>query len=209
VIQYRKVVKAGVLHLLAREVEDYGRRAGVLRRSDLLLVPERTEENSSSGTDSGEFLMLHIERIEARAYSLSTEDPNRVKTAVLHVHDEKSREKVKLHETLTEGHLQVPILIINSVLTGKKACLETFYHILSSLPSEDISWLRASMERRLDERCVFFLRIDKQASFLGRLQLSKGADLINVQIHLHQYPRCVLDDAKAFILDHLEKHGDS
>ncbi|UCE10560.1 MAG: hypothetical protein JSW61_01140 [Candidatus Thorarchaeota archaeon] len=153
--------------------------------------------------------MLGIERIETRAYSLSTEDPDKVKTAILNVHDERFREKVKVTQTLTEGHLQLPIIVINSALTGEKACLETLYYILSHLPREDIRFLKDSVERRLDERCVFFLRIDKQASFLGKLQLSKGPDLISVQIHLHQYPRCVRDDAIAFILDHLEKHGDS
>jgi RNA binding exosome subunit len=153
--------------------------------------------------------MLGIERIEARAYSLSTEVPDRVKSAILNLHDERFRERVKIVETWTEGHLESPILILNSVLTGKKACAETLSYVVNHLPDEDISLLEATLERRLDEKCVFFLRIDKQASFLGELQLSKDSDLISVQIHLRQYPRCVRSEAIAFIQEHLQKHGES
>lgn len=145
------------------------------------------------------------DRIEAHAYSRSTEVIERVISAVLNIYPEDVRDSVVVKKTKTDGYAQIPIFIVDSVLSKKKLCEATFEHIVNRFSREDRGNLRRSLEMRLDENCVFFLRIDKQASFYDEQQLARNPDVISVQIHLRQYPRCDRDNALAWLGDYLNK----
>ncbi|MGY5852016.1 MAG: RNA-binding domain-containing protein [Candidatus Thorarchaeota archaeon] len=142
---------------------------------------------------------LFVGKIEARAYSRATEVVDRVKTAILNVFPEEYHHRVKVHENRTKGHLQSSIVVVTASIEAKKGCEASLEHILGSLSEDDRRALNKTLDLRLDENCTLFLRIDKQASLLGQVRLINGPDTISVRIHLRQYPRCVRDDAMAYL----------
>jgi RNA binding exosome subunit len=138
---------------------------------------------------------LFVGRIEARAYSRATELKERVITAVRNTLPLHVRDEMPLTVKRTEGQSGDSIFVVEATIEKRKPCEEVFRYIINKLSSADRSALVSTLEQRLDEQCTLFLRIDKQASFLGRLELPHGPDVISIRIHIRDYPRCVREEA--------------
>lgn len=151
--------------------------------------------------------MPFVSRIEARAYSYATESIDRVRTAVTNVYAEEIRQDLKIEMDKTQSHNQVPIVIVSAILNRKKDCKITFDYLMKSFPQEDKLEIDRTLHKRLSERCVLFLRLDKQEAFLERITLARSPDVIGVKVYLRQYPRCVLDDAIALVRSQLQVSG--
>jgi hypothetical protein len=147
--------------------------------------------------------MSFFSRVEARAYSRATEIVERVTTAILNVFPEEIRDKAKVNTTKTEGYNQVPILVISAVVADKVSSKIAADHLLKALSPGDRQAVLETLKQRLDDHCVLFVRIDKQAAYLGHLQLAAELDVISVQVQVRQYPRCVQEEAMAFIRERL------
>jgi RNA binding exosome subunit len=145
--------------------------------------------------------MSFVERIEARAYSRATEVSSRVKEALIRVFPEEVHPELAITVTKTEGHNQNPIDVLVAVLKGRKDCARAFAFLLGQLSSDDVDHLTDSLEQRLDDSCRLFLRIDKQEAYLGRLRLAQGPDVVSVQVHMRNYPRCSAVDVNRYIMD--------
>lgn len=152
--------------------------------------------------------MVFIDTIEARAYSRATEVVARVQQAVLTLFPEDIRDRIRLQTTRTEGHYQNPITVLSAVLNGSSVCENTLSHLLKLLSSEEAKTILESLDQRLDETCTLFLRIDKQEAYLGRVKLATGPDVINIQYHIRNYPRCTPGDVRQFIGDILGRSED-
>jgi RNA binding exosome subunit len=48
--------------------------------------------------------------------------------------------------------------------------------------------LRATVDARTDDEGVFYVRLDKQEAFAGRLALTRGEDAIQLRLKLETYP---------------------
>lgn len=151
--------------------------------------------------------MSFVVKIEARAYSRATEVSDRVVAAILNLYPENFRELVEFESTKVEGQSGDDILIIESELKDKVGCEATLDYIFGKLGERDHRRLGNSLPRRIDRSCLFFVRIDKQAAFLENIVLAKGPDVISVQIHIRQYPRCMQEDAKAMLEERLRAAG--
>ncbi len=147
---------------------------------------------------------MFIYRIEARAHSRATEVVERVQTAVLNLFPESIQESVQIIRETTEGHRQTRIVVISAVLGDKAACDETLSFIAEMLSESDRRAIIESLHLRLDDQCILFLRIDKQESFLGRIQLANIPDVISMKIHLKQYPRCRPMDVETFLAERFQ-----
>ncbi len=152
--------------------------------------------------------MSYFARFEARGHSRPTEIVERVKTAVLNVFPEELRSRVKVETETAEGYNRPPIDVISAVLRSKLPCETAVRHLLTELSPDDRKTLASTLMQRIDERCVFFVRIDKQAAYLGHLKLATGPDMISVQIHIQQYPRCAQETAASLIEGLLKEIGD-
>ncbi len=124
----------------------------------------------------------------------------------MNLYPESAHENVKVTVERVEAHQQGRIVILSSVLEDKKACENAFSVMIGRLSESDRTYIIRTLHLRLDEQCSLFLRIDKQASFLGRMQLATGPDVISVRVHLRQYPRCVPSEAEAFLIELLQPH---
>jgi len=123
---------------------------------------------------------------------------------VLNLFPESVQDSVQIGFEKTEGHRQVQIVVLSAVLEGKEACENAVSFMAKMFSEIDRTAIIKSLHLRLDDQCVLFLRIDKQASFLGKIQLTQEPDVISVRIHLKQYPRCVPSDAETFLVERFQ-----
>ena len=151
--------------------------------------------------------MSFVAKIEARAYSRATEVPERVVTAILNLYPEQVHDLVEFESSKVEGHSGDMIQIFVCELSHRTSCEATLNHLLERMESKDHRRLSNSLIQRIDENCIFFVRIDKQEAFLDRVVLAKGPDVISVQMHIRNYPRCRQEDAIALLEDRLRSAG--
>ncbi|MGD9381120.1 MAG: RNA-binding domain-containing protein [Candidatus Thorarchaeota archaeon] len=148
--------------------------------------------------------MSFISRIDTRAYSRGTEIVERVTESVLNIYPEELRDSVRIATEITESHRNTEIVVILAFIENRRACEQTFNRLVESLSDRDRKVLRKTLSRRLDDQCVLFLRIDKQASYLGETRLANDSDVISVRIHLREYPKCLRSKAEGFFADRLQ-----
>ncbi|HDD67081.1 MAG TPA: hypothetical protein ENG31_00475 [Candidatus Thorarchaeota archaeon] len=151
--------------------------------------------------------MPFIERVAARAYSRATEIVDRVRAAILNLFPEDLRQHVRTNTVRTEGYGQIPIVIVNAVISGKRVARKTFHHLIGQMSQADRDWLSVSLDRRLDERCVLFLRVDKQEAYIGSIRLARGPDVISVRVHIREYPRCDQEKVMRFLRETIRSVG--
>ncbi len=152
--------------------------------------------------------MPFISKIEARAYARATEVLKRVETALIQIFPEKFRSSISIETTFVEGQAGDVISIVRGTLENKEQCKDVFDSILKDLKTEGRRALERSIDLRLDENCVFFLRIDKQAAFLGTLKMNNEVDVISIRIYFRDYPRCKRKDAIQMIKYHIQEVGE-
>lgn len=111
--------------------------------------------------------MVSIERAEVEFLLHSTEDLGVIKkiAKVLGIEDVEILKLV--------GHYGNPIIRSRSTLTGKKA-ERLFHSILSELNVDNKASLVWDLESSVDEKCHFFLRLDKQKMSDGILELGES-----------------------------------
>ena len=152
--------------------------------------------------------MPFISKIEARAYARATEIPERVEAAVTRIFPEELRPGVSIEKTSVEGQAGDTISVIRGSLENKEHCETTFDFILREIKTEDRRALERSTDIRIDENCVFFMRIDKQVAYLGNLTMNNEVDVVSIRIHFRDYPRCKREDAIQMIEHHIQNAGE-
>ncbi len=158
---------------------------------------------SNSKESTGPF----VEQLEARVYSRVTELPIRVRESLLNIFPEDIREYVVISEESVEGYQGIPILVITGTLSSKKQTEQAVTHLFQQLSSGDLDYLQKSLDQRIDDDCTLFLRIDKQAAYLKRVEMTVNADVIQLQISIRNWPRCSLSDAKNLIQQFISLAG--
>ncbi len=123
-----------------------------------------------------------IHSISLRAIAQATESEERVKQALsLFLFDGE------IESTKTEGHYGNPIIILEAQLKGRDC--KRFVELLKSrLPEFDLKRLKCELCERIDERCCLHIRFDKQAAYLGKVQLATTSDAIAIEIKVKAYP---------------------
>jgi RNA binding exosome subunit len=149
----------------------------------------------------------YFDRFEARAFSRATEIPDRVKEALHNLFPEKVQENVVFSEERTEGHHKNPIHVMHVKLRGKRV-KHLVNYLFSEMSHEDMMTLLDTLDSRLDESCNLFLRIDKQAAYLGKIELASLPDVISCQIHIRRYPKCTFKHAKSLLEQYSSSEGE-
>jgi RNA binding exosome subunit len=152
--------------------------------------------------------MPFIRKIEARAYARATEISERVSSAILGVFPENVRQNVSISEEKAEGLSGDSISIISGLLDNRNECEISFDYMLKQMEKTDLRAIKRTLDLRLSDNCVFFLRIDKQGAFLGKLRLTDNADVIRTKIYFRDSPRCKKKDAIVLIEKRLQKAED-
>jgi RNA binding exosome subunit len=123
---------------------------------------------------------MDIAGLSFRTFTHATEDEEKVEQALKLASgaDEITRSK-------SEGYHGNPIVVMEAKISRSKEIKEFF----ASLPVEDVQRLLDTLEIRIDEESMFFLRLDKQAAFEGRLTLGRNDDVISVRGKIKSYPQ--------------------
>ncbi len=118
--------------------------------------------------------------IEFLTYCHATEDPERVKEA-LHA---LTLYEVEWDESEAEGYHGNRILIFKGKLTRNREMDGVF----KNLPIDVIDDLLYSLDKRVDDDCNFFFRVDKGEAYKGNIVLSPGDNTIRVRARVESYP---------------------
>jgi len=128
-------------------------------------------------------------RVELAVHAHATEDPARVRQALLNLVPGELRDRVRVEESVVEGHYSNPIHRIVVKLEGRDA--EEFLRGLGArLDEGGRRVMRFMLESRYDEKAGrFYLRLGKQDAYLGEVRLVDGDDVIHVVVVLRGAPR--------------------
>jgi RNA-binding protein len=139
----------------------------------------------------GEKPFLHV---QVRAFAHATEDTRKVQSALAQVagfdlaKDEDTKRFEKgLSVMRSQGHFNNPITIFE-VEIARAGEVRRFWDRLFASPGAR-ERLAREVDERLDDDLVFWLRLDKQAAFVGETRLTKGEDVIQVRAKLATYPK--------------------
>jgi len=151
--------------------------------------------------------MPFVNKIEARAYTRATEVQERVTSSVQSVFPENLRQKLVMSRSKAEGQAGDSIQVITAILEGQENCEPVIDYVFEQMDSQSRRAVERSLDIRLDDDCIFFLRIDKQAAFLGSIKIAGESDLISARFHFKHYPRCKREEVLLLIENRLSSAG--
>lgn len=123
---------------------------------------------------------MDIASLSFRTFAHATEDEERVEQALKFASGAEEITKSK-----SEGYHGNPIVVMEAKISRSRE-IKAFF---ASLPIDDVQRLLDTLERRVDEESMFFLRLDKQAAYEGRMGLGENDDVISVRGKVKSYPQ--------------------
>ncbi|MEA3166041.1 MAG: RNA-binding protein [Thermoplasmata archaeon] len=140
---------------------------------------------------------LRYHWIRLRATAHPTEDLAKVESAVRNAAGVADlavqAEPLETHHGAT-GHL------VHATLDKSRAVRDALGRILA-LPGAREE-LAATLDARTDDDGVFYLRLDKQEAYAGRLVLTRGEDAVQLRLKMEHYPatrEAALESLKALL----------
>ncbi len=122
-----------------------------------------------------------IASIQIEAFAHATEDPLRVKQALmnlgLNLDSEVQTENLR-------GHFDNPILLLRLKITESGQVEEVLKTLREKLNAAHKQVLGQELNLHLDEKGSLFLRLDKQELYQSRLILTEGSDVVKLRLVL-------------------------
>jgi len=145
-----------------------------------------------------------VRRMEFRVFQHATEDPEKVRSALLAVSGGG-----EVRSSRAEGYHGNPIVILETTI-GNRAELESFWQRVREAGL--CPGLAANLEERIDGSGELFVRFDKQEAVGGRLALSAGDDVVQargrvMRVSSGQEVRADRDTAIAVMRQFLDRPG--
>ena len=144
--------------------------------------------------------MVTFHYIEFKAFCQATEDPDKVVQAMVNL----AGEDIELDREDAEGYYGNPIQIIEGKIDRNREMDAVF----DRLPDWMLESLLDSLGRRLDERCNFYFRLDKQKAYDEEFELSEGSNTIRVRARVESYPakrEKALEHMRIYFSERLDK----
>ena len=129
-----------------------------------------------------------IASIEIVTFSHATENTERVLKALKNLFPESILEKVEFGEEELTGYYGNPIKILTARVTEKEAINQIVTFLASNLSSSDKLSLGQDMRLKGEKDRDLFIRLDKQAAYLGKMQLS-SRDSIKIRFRFKLHPK--------------------
>ena len=133
---------------------------------------------------------LRIRAIELSAISHATEDLERVCSALRNVASEEIAKRVGISRQNLKGHHGNPIVTLMMKIRGTDLMQSFAQRLASRLSDGDKRFLSVEFRKHIDTDGNLYIRLDKQAAFLGRLSL-KQEDPIRIRMKVEIRPRTV------------------
>ena len=140
---------------------------------------------------------MKIRCIEYRAISHATEDTATVKKAL-----ENAGCIGPFQETCLTGVHHNRIVIITGEIK-KQAGIKAF---IRNLEEHGImKSIESQIEERIDDDCIFHIRLSKQDAFNNRISLANDSDSIHISIHFSVFPskkEKVIEELKRYYIEY-------
>jgi len=124
-----------------------------------------------------------VSSVEVNALVHATEDPARVRKAVLNLFPADAEPPPFEAEELN-GYFGDPITALRLVVKHRKPATDLVANVFRGLSSLDREALLSELPLRIDENKNLYVRLDKQRAFTGRMALS-SSDSIKLKAKLH------------------------
>lgn len=125
-----------------------------------------------------------ISSLSLSAISHATEDPEKVKTAILNLAPKQVRSSIKVNLSSAKGHHGNPITLFSADIDDPESTKKIINHVVRSLSEAELSHIRDQFSFYYDGHSSIFLRFDKQSAYLGSLRLSTSDDVVKLRINL-------------------------
>jgi RNA binding exosome subunit len=126
---------------------------------------------------------MRILSVEISVIAHATEDPVKVSQALRNVLPNSISSDAKVTTQHLQGHHGNPIKILKTNLKKRKMIDQFFDHLLTRLDSDDLESITKNIDTHMDEDGNLYIRINKQAAYMGELQ-SKQEDPIRIKVKL-------------------------
>jgi len=126
---------------------------------------------------------MKILSVEVSVIAHATEDPKKVLQALRNIFPDTTRSETKVTTQHLKGHHGNPINRMRTDLKKAKAINQFFDHLMNSLEVEDQRLIVENMDTHMDEEGNLYLRVDKQAAYMGEVRL-KQEDPIRIRVKL-------------------------
>jgi RNA-binding protein len=123
---------------------------------------------------------MDIASLAFRTFSHATESEERVEQALRFV---SGTDKIETSRSV--GYHGNPIVIKEARITESRK-IKSFF---DSLDKQEVRKLLDTLENRVDDDSFFFLRLDKQAAFMGVFKMADNEDIIAVRGKIKSYPQ--------------------
>jgi RNA-binding protein len=139
-----------------------------------------------------------IASIEFATFSHATEDRVKVLKAVKNLLPENGIDDVEFQEEEVTGHYGNLIRIIRTTVSRKDLVDDTVKLLAKRLDSLDKSFLRREMELQGFKNRDLYMRLDKQAAYLGKVKVL-NEDPIRIRFKFKLHPKGYKDFLSIYI----------
>ncbi|MBR4217206.1 MAG: exosome protein, partial [Candidatus Methanomethylophilaceae archaeon] len=87
-------------------------------------------------------------------------------------------------EDVSEGEHGDTMLILEARLTKQRE----YNALFRKLGSDIREWIKEDVENRVDEDCVFYMRLDKQKAVRGEYEVAHHGDVISITGKIQSHP---------------------
>lgn len=123
---------------------------------------------------------MSFHSVNLRAFVHATESEEKVKKALGFIAGD-----VKIDAKRTKGHFGNPMIILEARITRKKEIKTFFNKIRGASPATNIL---PELEKRVDDECNLFFRLDKQMAYEEQPVLASNEDVIACRLKIAAYP---------------------
>ena len=123
---------------------------------------------------------MAILNMHFRVFCHATEDETKVDQALKFASGAED-----ITREVTEGYHGNPIVKLEVFIKEKRRSRDFF----SRLDEDVIQELVGTLEKRVDDDCNLYLRLDKQEALLGSLKMTTSDDAIAVRAKIESYPK--------------------
>ena len=136
-------------------------------------------------------LRIMFHQVEVSVFCYGTESPEKVTSAVATLFP-----GIRLKIERKQGHYDTPILILSSVISASEQ-IDAFF---KRLGGEVINEILSTLEKRVDERGVLYIRLDKQSLITGKVRLTTGGDSILIKCKPEMNQRSLMENIRRYII---------
>ena len=117
--------------------------------------------------------------VRVRLFCYATEDEEKLTEVMNRIAGDVGFEK-----EITEGHHGNPMIIISADISKKRETESLF----KNLGAEMMEKIAEQLDDRIDDDCVFYLRLDKQKAVQGEYRIAHHGDVLSITAKVVAHP---------------------